>query len=469
MSAVPNGIWYRGSRLIGGAVACTAVYAGTELWSWAVTRVPPAPPVMDDFVESRDVSRRRCQVLPGYDVVVRYHFLHKHKKKEAELQDPENPSMLETMKGWLAGGKKDAWLGFDAKAAAAQEQAFREAQRAVDQDSSDSNGMPRSAELKATANLNVATPRRVAADGALYYAQEPNPEDTTKFTTMAIVPTASGPTVDDDWHAAAGGDAQVGGVLAALTASLDDSTQQSLIQCQEGYAGGADVAAEMKSCVNNGATMCPMYLRVMMSAFALQPFPLPSALSVLQLGVAGGSMGMFLQRYIPHHIQAFDLVDIEPAVFQAASADMGLEVTSANAAHTRFHAEDAEDYLVRAARKYDVLMVDTFVGADVPDHLRTPSFIELVSRSLTESGVAAFNLPYRDKRFVSAVERRFGRGNVFVVPVPKCANVVVLAAKNAPGNGMSQRHLLRRSTELSTQLGLPYDIGAHMPLRWLIW
>ncbi|RNF06945.1 hypothetical protein TraAM80_03775 [Trypanosoma rangeli] len=311
------------------------------------------------------------------------------------------------------------------------------------------------------------------------------PPGTAKYAAMTIEPTSAVLSLASE-------------PVGALRRLADRATHQSLIRCDP-------FASPAINCAGDASYLGAPYLRTMLSAFLLLPLPLPR-LRVAVLGVGGGSLPSFLQRYFSRDMMRLDLVDAEPQCFRAAVEDLGLRETMRGGVMS-CHVSDAAAFLKDAvvgpsgaaapvflsgasplpasevaarvegrqhARRYDLLFVDIFVGSEPPAFLFSPSFLQLCHEVLSSVGVAAFNLPAPDPEFTDTCRRVFGRGNVFQIPVPASANVVVLARRAVGGDmgsglPISHRYFYRRAKALQKSHALPYDIAGHYPFWWSFW
>ncbi|ESL07062.1 hypothetical protein TRSC58_05255 [Trypanosoma rangeli SC58] len=311
------------------------------------------------------------------------------------------------------------------------------------------------------------------------------PPGTVKYAAMTIEPSSSVLSLASE-------------PIGALRRLADRTTHQSLIRCDP-------FASPAINCAGDASYLGAPYLRTMLSAFLLLPLPLPR-LRVAVLGVGGGSLPSFLQRYFSRDMMRLDLVDAEPQCFRAAVEDLGLRETMRGGVMS-CHVSDAATFLKDAVvgpngaaapvplpgasplpasevpprvegrqhtRRYDLLFVDIFVGSESPAFLFSSSFLQLCHEVLSSVGVAAFNLPAPDPEFTDTCRRVFGPGNVFQIPVPASANVVVLARRAVGGNmgggvPISHRHFYRRAKALQNSHALPYDIAGHYPFWWRFW
>jgi spermidine synthase len=136
-----------------------------------------------------------------------------------------------------------------------------------------------------------------------------------------------------------------------------------------------------------------LYTRVM-SIAAIYP---PEVKRVLVLGLGGGSVPIYLDRFLPD--ATIDVVEIDPGIIDVAKKYFGLRETS------RLHLieGDGRVFLKRHAEPYDLIVVDVFTGSYIPFHMMTKEFYQLVRSRLAPHGVAAINILPAEKLFASNV------------------------------------------------------------------
>ncbi|WP_154640106.1 fused MFS/spermidine synthase [Lewinella sp. W8] len=113
---------------------------------------------------------------------------------------------------------------------------------------------------------------------------------------------------------------------------------------------------------------------------------LPDNARVLLLGLGLGSIPELLEDI---HELNYDYVavEIDPVIIELAT-DYSLP---AILSPVEVHEADAYQFLQLDARKYDLICVDVFQDATVPEHLDTHSFLELLQQSLEEGGAIIYN------------------------------------------------------------------------------
>jgi spermidine synthase len=126
------------------------------------------------------------------------------------------------------------------------------------------------------------------------------------------------------------------------------------------------------------------YSRMLMAALYLEPVPK----RILMIGLGGGTVARALRQAVPE--AAIDLVELDPAVIRVARAHFGFDP----AQYASVVAEDGRVFVKRAGRegrRYDLIVLDAFDHAYVPEHMMTREFFAETKALLTETGVLAAN------------------------------------------------------------------------------
>lgn len=156
--------------------------------------------------------------------------------------------------------------------------------------------------------------------------------------------------------------------------------------------------------------------------FGLLPSMLESPKKVLILGHAGGSFTRIFNTYYPE--LEITGVELDPAVTALAMKDMGLAEATVNIVHA-----DARQFLLDTQEDYDLILVDTYHGANIPAHMVTQEFFSLAHEHLTPGGILALNAasdqgPFLDE-LTNTVAEPFE--SVFSFQVPGSFNTMLLA------------------------------------------
>ena len=132
-------------------------------------------------------------------------------------------------------------------------------------------------------------------------------------------------------------------------------------------------------------------------AFSLAAIYPPQIKRVLVLGLGGGSIPVYLHRFLPE--ATIDVVEIDPGIIAVAKQYFGMRETG------RLHLieSDGRVFLNRHREPYDLIIVDVFTGSYIPFHMMTKEFYQLVRSRLNPHGVAAINILPAEKLFVSNV------------------------------------------------------------------
>ena len=146
----------------------------------------------------------------------------------------------------------------------------------------------------------------------------------------------------------------------------------------------------------------------------------------LILGLGGGSAAKLVRKFWPDAKIAG--VEIDPIMVNLGKKYLKLDAVDVGVA-----IDDAENYLLAISHQplvinYDLVLVDLYIGYDVPEKFQSENYIHLVRSLLVRSGTAVFNrLYFGEKRkeaekfgeklekVFSKVERIFPEANVMFV------------------------------------------------------
>lgn len=130
------------------------------------------------------------------------------------------------------------------------------------------------------------------------------------------------------------------------------------------------------------------------------------AKNVLILGLGGGSAAYQIRYYFPE--ARIVGVDIDPIMVELGEKYLGLK-------DIEVRIEDAVGFVKRTKEKYDLILVDTYLGDEFPKKLENDKFLNKVKELLKKDGIIVFNRLYYDEKRPQAVkfgeklERVFGR------------------------------------------------------------
>jgi spermidine synthase len=163
------------------------------------------------------------------------------------------------------------------------------------------------------------------------------------------------------------------------------------------------------------------YTRTMMGFLLLHPQPR----SILMVGLGGGSLAKFCRRHLP--AARIEVVEVNARVigfreaFRVPKDDERFRVVEA----------EASEYMARASRRHDVILLDAFGARGLPKQLSTQRFYDDCLDTLEPGGVLVVNLHTAAPDCalcIERLERTFG-GEALPVPDEEGVNTIVFARK----------------------------------------
>jgi predicted O-methyltransferase YrrM len=103
---------------------------------------------------------------------------------------------------------------------------------------------------------------------------------------------------------------------------------------------------------------------------------------VLMIGCGGGTLGTMLLQAGRH----LSIVEIDKASFRLAKRYFGLSPDVV------CHVADGLTFMKKVRRRYDTLIIDAFIGENIPPHLTGPAFFQAAARCLRKGGVVLVNV-----------------------------------------------------------------------------
>ena len=107
---------------------------------------------------------------------------------------------------------------------------------------------------------------------------------------------------------------------------------------------------------------------------------------LLMVGLGGGSLVRWVQRYFPELPQ--DVVEIDPVVVEVARELFAVK----NGPFVTITVMDGRAFLARDITRYDLIWLDAYGPDSVPTHLTTVEFFNLVRARLSPGGAVAANM-----------------------------------------------------------------------------
>src|SRR5258705_896756 len=84
------------------------------------------------------------------------------------------------------------------------------------------------------------------------------------------------------------------------------------------------------------------------------------------------------------------------------------------------HIEDAGDFVENCNKKFDLVVVDIFVGADVPEKFREEKFLARLGQLLSPGGIAFFNVLVYDAKVRTSCASLFEKMNSLIGKTEFC-------------------------------------------------
>ena len=186
----------------------------------------------------------------------------------------------------------------------------------------------------------------------------------------------------------------------------------------------------------------------------------PEAVDRVLFVGGGGFSGP--KRFLAEYDVTVDVVEIDPAVVDAAETYLGVRESDRLNVHTM----DGREYLAETNHTYDVVILDAYRADRVPFHLTTVEFMDLVSSRLDEDGVVVANvISAREgpqSQFYRAQYRTMDRAfpNVYSFPTSEAGslqNIELVAAKSP--RTLSEAAFRERNRQRDIGIDLSDEIG----------
>jgi spermidine synthase len=173
---------------------------------------------------------------------------------------------------------------------------------------------------------------------------------------------------------------------------------------------------------------------------------------LLLVGLGGGSMANYLERKLKS--ARIDIAEIDPMVVQLAEKHFSFKPGSFGV-----YKQDGRQYLRKNQKKYDLIILDAYKGDEVPFHLTTQEFLELVKSRLSPDGLLAMHLwePRINRYFESqlaTVHQVFPQSYLFFA-----GDGSYLIFAPASGALLDKKLLVERGKNLTQKMALSFDLG----------
>ena len=206
-----------------------------------------------------------------------------------------------------------------------------------------------------------------------------------------------------------------------------------------------------QSCVNEQKPqrMALRYTRMMMAALLMAPEPA----RILITGLGGGTLPKALAELLPN--ARIDVVEIDPAVVSVAERFFDFRAKG----NTRVFVRDARVFTRRAVRdgqRYELILLDTFDGDYIPEHLMTLEYLEQTRQLLAPGGVLGANT-FSTSRLYDHESETYYRafGPFFNFTTRDSANRIILASTKPLPDGRALKQAARAWRQRLAPYGVP--------------
>jgi spermidine synthase len=126
--------------------------------------------------------------------------------------------------------------------------------------------------------------------------------------------------------------------------------------------------------------------------------------NALILGFGAGSVASILCQEYKKAVQITG-VEKDPVVIDLAKKYFRIE----DYTHLTLHVEDAGDFVDRCDQQFDLIVVDLFVGAEIPPQFREEGFLTSLGRLLSAEGICFFNVAIHNQEVRTEGKNLFRR------------------------------------------------------------
>jgi spermidine synthase len=191
------------------------------------------------------------------------------------------------------------------------------------------------------------------------------------------------------------------------------------------------------------------YTRSVMAGFAFLQKPVKN---ILTLGLGGGSEQQFIAGRFKD--VTIDIFEIDPVVVDLAQKYFNFSP----GAHGHVSVGDARRLLRKSNKKYDLIILDAYKAGEIPFHLTTREFVELVKQHVSPGGVAVFHLweEQLNKYFQSQIKTIadiFPRSYSFYAGA---GSYIIFAARQ--GEWLSKEEVVERGKKIAVERDFPFDL-----------
>lgn len=189
------------------------------------------------------------------------------------------------------------------------------------------------------------------------------------------------------------------------------------------------------------------YARNMILGLVFYPHPK----SILVMGLGGGSIPMMFHNiYKQTHI---DVVEIDPEIAEIAKKYFYFNTSPG----LQLHIDDASLFVKKSNKRYDLIIMDAYIGNKLPRSLTTTEFFNEIKRLLSPDGVFVANIMGKSQRKFQRLLKKNGFENkeIWLLPCIRSRNIVVFASKGAY---ISKKELLFQSDRVQRDISFDFQL-----------
>lgn len=163
------------------------------------------------------------------------------------------------------------------------------------------------------------------------------------------------------------------------------------------------------------------YARNVLLGLALCPKPA----SILVLGLGGGSIPMMLADI--NTKATIDVVEIDDVIAMVAERYFHFITTP----RIKLFIDDASCFIKHSTKIYDMIIIDAYLGNELPPFFSTAPFFEETSQRLSWEGIVIVNLFSRNKIFFKGMREIMASvfHELWYLPGKRSGNTLVFASK----------------------------------------
>ncbi len=115
--------------------------------------------------------------------------------------------------------------------------------------------------------------------------------------------------------------------------------------------------------------------------------------NILVLGLGGGAIPMMLTNI--NKLLSIDIVEIDPEIAVVAQKYFHFKTSQ----KMQLFIEDAFQFIKYSEKTYDILIMDAYIGNDLPQPMSTCEFFKEAGRRLSDKGILIVNLMTTDRLY----------------------------------------------------------------------